>query len=184
MRTEKCILAGFGGQGIMLMGQLLAQAALDDGLEVSWLPSYGPEMRGGTANCSVIISAEPIPSPVIAHDATSLIVMNLPSMEKFVPDVVPGGFVLVNSSLIEEKVTRPHVEAIYVPCNDIAMEFGNDKMTNMVMMGALVEVTRCVRPDSVLSALEHKLGERKAHLMDGNRRAFARGAECAVAARA
>ncbi len=182
MRTEKCILAGFGGQGIMLMGQLLAQAALDEGLEVSWLPSYGPEMRGGTANCSVIISPEQIPSPVIAHDATSLIVMNLPSMEKFVPDLVPGGYALVNSSLIEEKVTRPHVTAIYVPANDIALELGNQTMTNMVMLGAFVQVTGCVRPESVLGALEHKLGERKAHLMELNRVAFARGAECAQAA--
>jgi 2-oxoglutarate ferredoxin oxidoreductase subunit gamma len=181
VRTEKCILAGFGGQGIMLMGQLLAQAALDDGLEVSWLPSYGPEMRGGTANCSVIISPEPIPSPVIAHDATSLIVMNLPSMEKFVRDLVPGGYVLVNSSLIDAKVTRSHIEAIYVPCNDIALELGNLKMTNMVMVGAFVQVTRCVRPESVLGALERKLGAGKAHLMEGNRLAFARGAECALA---
>ena len=166
MRTEKCILAGFGGQGIMLMGQLLAQAALDDGLEVSWLPSYGPEMRGGTANCSVIISPEPIPSPVIAHDATSIIVMNLPSMEKFVPDLVPGGYALVNSSLIEAQVN----------------ELGNLKMTNMVMLGAFIQLTGCVHPESVLGALAHKFGERKAHLMEGNRAAFARGAECALAA--
>lgn len=182
MRTEKCILAGFGGQGIMLMGQLLAQAGLDEGLEVSWLPSYGPEMRGGTANCSVIISPEPIPSPVIAHDATSLIVMNLPSMEKFVPDLVPGGFALVNSSLIEAKVERAHITPIYVPCNEIAQSVGDLKMTNMVMLGAFVQATGCVRPESVLGALEHKLGERKAHLMAGNREAFARGADVAVAA--
>lgn len=181
MRTEKCILAGFGGQGIMLMGQLLAQAALDDGLEVSWLPSYGPEMRGGTANCSVIISPEQIPSPVIAHDATSLIIMNLPSLAKFVPDLVPGGHALINSSLVEARVERDDVTARYVPCNDIALELGNSKMTNMVMLGAFVQVTGCVHPDSVLAALEHKLGARKAHLMDGNRAAFARGAECAMA---
>ncbi len=181
MRTEKCIVAGFGGQGIMMMGQLLAQAGLDEGLEVSWLPSYGPEMRGGTANCSVIISPEPIPSPVIAHDATSLIIMNLPSMAKFVPDLVPGGFALINSSLIEERVERRHVTPIYVPCNDIALELGDLKMTNMVMLGAFVQVTACVRPESVIAALAHKLGDRKAHLMDGNRAAFARGAECAMA---
>ena len=182
MGTEKCILAGFGGQGIMLMGQLLSQAALDDGLEVSWLPSYGPEMRGGTANCSVIISPEPIPSPVIAHDATSIIVMNLPSMEKFVPSLVPGGYALVNSSLIEARVARSDVTPIYVPCNDIANELGNLKMTNMVMLGAFIQLTECVHPESVLGALGHKFGERKAHLMEGNRAAFARGAECALAA--
>ena len=182
MRTEKCILAGFGGQGVMLMGQLLAQAALEEGLEVSWLPSYGPEMRGGTANCAVIISNEPIPSPVIAHDASSLIVMNLPSMAKFVPDLVTGGHALINSSLIEEQVARSDVSALYVPCNDIANELGDARMTNMVMLGAFVQATGCVRPESVLGALEHKLGTRKAHLMNGNRRAFSRGAECALAA--
>lgn len=181
MHTERCILAGFGGQGIMLMGQLLAQAAMQEQLEVSWLPSYGPEMRGGTANCSVIISPKPIPSPVIAHDATSLIVMNLPSMAKFVPDLVPGGYALINSSLIQERVSRDDVVACYVPCNEIAQEVGDLKMTNMVMLGAFVAVTGCVRPESVLGALEHKLGERKAHLMAGNRQAFARGAECAHA---
>lgn len=163
------------------MGQLLAQAALDEGLEVSWLPSYGPEMRGGTANCAVIISPEAVPSPVIAHDATSLIVMNLPSMDKFVPDVVPGGHILVNSSLIEARVERTDVATAYVPCNEIALDVGDLKMTNMVMLGAFVQVTDCVRPESVLHAMEHKLGARKAHLMEGNRLAFARGAECALA---
>jgi 2-oxoglutarate ferredoxin oxidoreductase subunit gamma len=181
MRTEKCILAGFGGQGVMLMGQLLAQAALEDGLEVTWLPSYGPEMRGGTANCSVIISDEPVPSPVIAHDATSLIIMNLPSMAKFVPDLVPGGHALINSSLIDAPVERDDVTAHYIPCNDIALELGELRMTNMVMLGAFVAVTGCVRPETVLGALEHKLGERKAHLMAGNRTAFARGGEYATA---
>ncbi|HRW17431.1 MAG TPA: 2-oxoacid:acceptor oxidoreductase family protein [Dermatophilaceae bacterium] len=181
MRTEKCILAGFGGQGVMLMGQLLAQAALEEGLEVTWLPSYGPEMRGGTANCAVIVSPEPIPSPVIAHDATSLIVMNLPSLTRFEPDLVPGGHALVNSSLIDAQVCRADVSALYVPCNDIAVELGDARMTNMVMLGAFVQVTGCVRPESVLGALEHKLGERKAHLMAGNQAAFARGAECALA---
>ena len=178
MRTEKCILAGFGGQGIMLMGQLLAQAGMDDGRAVSWLPSYGPEMRGGTANCQVIISDADIPSPIIDHDATSAIIMNRPSLTKFAPHVAPGGTILVNSSLIEDRVERTDVAALYVPGNDIANELGDLKMTNMVILGAFVAVTGCVSPESVLAALEHKLGERKAHLMDANRAAFARGAEC------
>lgn len=182
MRTERCILAGFGGQGVMLMGQLLAQAGLYDDLEVSWLPSYGPEMRGGTANCQVIVSPEPVPSPVISHDATSLIAMNLPSLTKFVPDVVVGGHVFVNSSLIEDHVERDDVDVLYVPCNDIALSVGDLRMTNMVMLGAFVQATACVQATSVLAALEHKLGERKAHLMEGNRVAFARGAQCALAA--
>lgn len=181
MRTEKCILSGFGGQGVMLMGQLLAQAGMDDGLYVSWLPSYGPEMRGGTANCSVIISQEEIPSPIIDHDATSVIIMNRPSLARFVPDLQSGGVAFINSSLVEDKVERSDVQPLYVPANDIANELGNLKMTNMVMLGAFVAATRCVSPESVLQALEHKLGAGKAHLMEANRHAFARGAECATA---
>ncbi|MCB1253434.1 MAG: 2-oxoacid:acceptor oxidoreductase family protein [Austwickia sp.] len=176
--TEKAILAGFGGQGIMLMGQLLAQAGMDDGLEVSWLPSYGPEMRGGTANCQVIVSDQEIPSPIIDHDATSAIIMNRPSLAKFAPQLLPGGCLIVNSSLIDDRVDRADVRAIYVPGNEIANELGDLRMTNMVILGAFVEATRCVSADAVLAALEHKLGERKAHLMAANRAAFARGGEC------
>ncbi len=181
-RTEKCILAGFGGQGIMLMGQLLAQAGMDDGRCVSWLPSYGPEMRGGTANCQVIVSDHDIPSPIIDDDATSAIIMNRPSLAKFAPRVAAGGQILVNSSLIADRVGRDDVQALYVPGNDIANELGDLKMTNMVILGAFVAATGCVSADAVLAALEHKLGERKGHLMAANRAAFARGAECALAA--
>ncbi len=178
MRTEKCIIAGFGGQGIMLMGQLLAQAGMDDGRHVSWLPSYGPEMRGGTANCSVIVSEHEIPSPLIDHDATSVIIMNKPSLAKFLPHLRAGGRLLINTSLVDEKVERDDIEVVYVPCNEIANEIGNLKLTNMVMMGAFTAATHAVSPDNLIHALEHKLGARKAHLMDVNREAFARGGEC------
>ena len=179
MLNERIILAGFGGQGIMLMGQLLTQAGMNEEKEVSWLPSYGPEMRGGTANCDVVISEKPIASPIISADATCAIVMNLPSMVKFVPEVEPGGVVLVNSSLIEETVERTDVKVYYIPCNDIANDLGNMKIANMVMLGAYIEIRRSLDPESVLQALESKLGMTKASLMDINRQAFAKGAEAA-----
>lgn len=179
MLNERCILAGFGGQGIMLMGQLLTQAGMDEDKQVSWLPSYGPEMRGGTANCDVMISDELIASPIISGDATSAIIMNLPSMIKFVPEVQKDGVVLINSSLIEEKVQRDDVKAFYIPCNELANEIGNMKIANMVMLGAYIEVTKSLDPESVLKAMEKKLGMSKAHLMDINRQAFAKGAESA-----
>lgn len=179
-RTEKCILAGFGGQGIMLMGQLLAQAGMDDGRQVTWLPSYGPEMRGGTANCQVIVSDRDIPSPIIDTDATSAIIMNRPSLAKFAARVAPGGRIIVNASLVTDRVDRDDVTVRYVPGNEIANELGNLTMTNMVILGAFVEATGCVSPSAVLAALEHKLGARKAHLMAANRAAFARGADCAA----
>ena len=157
----------------MLMGQLLAQAGMDDGRCVSWLPSYGPEMRGGTANCQVIVSDHGIPGPIIDHDATSAIIMNRPSLGKFAPHLRPGGQIVVNSSLVEDAVPREDVRALYVPGNDIANDLGNLKMTNMVILGAFIEATRCVSPEAVLAALEHKLGERKGHLMEANRAAFA-----------
>lgn len=179
MLNERCILAGFGGQGIMLMGQLLTQAGMDEDKQVSWLPSYGPEMRGGTANCDVMISDEPIASPIISGDATSAIIMNLPSMIKFVPEVQPGGVVLINSSLIEEQLERTDVTAFYIPCNEIANDLGNMKIANMVMLGAYIEVSKALHPESVLKALEYKLGVSKAHLMDMNRLAFEKGAQSA-----
>lgn len=175
MRNERTIIAGFGGQGIMTMGQLLAQAGLDEGRNVSWLPSYGPEMRGGTANCDVIVDDDEIASPVVHGDATSVVIMNLPSM-KFVDDLVSGGVALVNSSLVDAVVARGDVMAVYVPANELAAGLGNLVTTNLVMLGAYTELTECVAAASVLQALEKKLGGRKAHLMEVNRQAFSAGA--------
>lgn len=177
MLNEKIICAGFGGQGVMLMGQLLSYAGMIENREVSWLPSYGPEMRGGTANCSVMISERPIGSPIISHDATSAVVMNLPSLVKFEEDLVQGGKLLINSSLIEKKASRDDVEAYYIPVNDIAIELGNDRVANMVMLGAFVELTKSVSRDSVLQALKKVFGESKAHLMKINEDAMERGAQ-------
>ncbi len=178
MVSERTILAGFGGQGVMLMGQLLTQAGMIEGKEVSWLPSYGPEMRGGTANCGVIVQAEPISSPVVEGNATSEIMMNLPSLLKFEEDLEPGGKLLINSSLISEKASREDVEAYYIPSSDIANELGDTRVSNMVMLGAFIEVTGIVEPESIFQALEEKLGLARAHLMDVNKEAFSLGAAC------
>ena len=174
---EKNIFAGFGGQGVLLMGQLLAAAAMHEGKHTTWVPSYGPEMRGGTANCSVMLSDEEIDSPLITRP-TSLIVMNRPSLEKFESKVVPGGSIFVNSSMIDLKVSRTDVNAYYVPCNDPAAELGNNKVANMIMLGAYLGKSKCVDVETVLEALLEKLGQKKAKLIPLNREALLRGAAC------
>ncbi len=177
MATERVICAGFGGQGVMSMGQLLTYAGMLEEKEVSWLPSYGPEMRGGTANCSVTISDMPVGSPVITDDATCAIVMNLPSLDKFESDVVAGGKVLVNSSLIEKKVQREDVEAYYIPANEIALELGNPRVANMIMIGAYLELNKSVEVDSVLEAFKKVFGPSKEKFVPLNTEALIRGAE-------
>jgi len=175
MLNEKVICAGFGGQGVMLMGQLISYAGMIEGKEVSWLPSYGPEMRGGTANCSVMVSDRPIGSPVITDNATTAIVMNLPSLDKFEADIIKGGNLLINSSLIEKKAKRDDVVAYYVPANEIANEIGNAKTANMVMLGAYLALTHSVSEDAIMGALEKTLGKTKAHLIEINKVALERG---------
>ncbi len=174
---EQIIIAGFGGQGVLLMGQLLAQAAMDDGKNVSWMPSYGPEMRGGTANCAVVINDEPVGSPVVTEPSTAVI-MNRPSLDTFQGIVIPGGALLYNSSLIDVKPNRTDVKIIEVPCNDIALQLGNSRVANMVMLGAYVKLTGIVTFDGVEEALRHKLGPSKEHLMPLNRKALEMGAAC------
>ncbi|WZL72403.1 2-oxoacid:acceptor oxidoreductase family protein [Clostridiaceae bacterium 35-E11] len=175
MATQEIICAGFGGQGVMSMGQLLTYSGMLEEKHVSWLPSYGPEMRGGTANCSVIVSDKPIGSPIVT-DATSAIVMNLPSLLKFEKDVVKDGLLLVNSSLIEAKTTREDIKAYYIPANEIAGEIGNAKAANMVMLGAFLELTKIVEVESVLSAFKKVFGPSKEHLIPMNKEALEKGA--------
>lgn len=181
MLNEKIICAGFGGQGVMLMGQLISYAGMLEGKEVSWLPSYGPEMRGGTANCSVMVSEKPIGSPVITDDATTAIIMNLPSLDKFEVDIIAGGNIIINSSLIERKTRRDDLKAYYIPANDIAVELGNPRVANMIMLGAYLELTKVVSVDSVMTALKKIFGESKAHLMKINEDALAKGAQAVKA---
>ncbi len=169
------IFAGFGGQGVLLIGQLIAYAGMYEDRNVSWLPSYGPEMRGGTANCSVVVSDDPIASPVLSM-ADCVIAMNTPSLEKFEANVNPGGKLFINSSIIEKKATRTDIDVYYVPCNEIAEQLGNPKVLNMAMLGAFLEATNVVKVDSVLDALLYKLGEKKAKLIPLNREAIELGA--------
>lgn len=175
---EKIIIAGFGGQGVMAMGQLLTYSGMVEGRNVSWLPSYGPEMRGGTANCNVTISDEPVGSPVIL-DATTAVVLNLPSLDKFEGNVVPGGNLMINSSLIDKKSSRDDVNVYYIPANDIANEIGNVRIANMVMLGAYIEITGAIKLESVYEAFGQVFGETKAHLLPINKDALKRGAEIA-----
>ncbi|GFN36503.1 2-oxoacid:acceptor oxidoreductase family protein [Tepidimicrobium xylanilyticum] len=175
---ERLIIAGFGGQGVMAMGQLLTYAGMIEGKHVSWLPSYGPEMRGGTANCSVIISTEPVGSPVVVNSTTA-IVMNKPSLDKFESGVNKGGKLFINSSLIEQKSNRDDIEAYYIPANEIADELGNMRVANMVMLGAYLEVSKIVDIKSVLEGFTKVFGENRAHLIPINKEALERGAQVA-----
>lgn len=177
MTNERVICAGFGGQGVMSMGQLLSYAGMIEGKHVSWLPSYGPEMRGGTANCNVTVSDTPIGSPIITHNATAAIVMNLPSLIKFEAELEKDGVVLINSSLIDRKPEREDIKAYYVPANEIANEIGNGKVANMVMLGAYLELTKVVKVETVIEALRKVFGPSKEHLIPLNETALQRGAE-------
>lgn len=177
MLNEKVICAGFGGQGVMSMGQLLTYAGMVEDKQVSWLPSYGPEMRGGTANCNVIVADSLIGSPIITDDATCAIVMNLPSLDKFEADIQANGRLLINSSLIEKKASRDDVQAYYIPANEIALELGNARVANMVMLGAYIELTKAVEVESLHKALQKVFGGKKAHLIEINEKALERGAE-------
>ncbi len=179
MIDERIIVAGFGGQGVMMVGKLLAHSGMKENLNVSWLPSYGPEMRGGTANCSVIISEHIIGAPVVTQ-ASCVIAMNLPSLDKFEDTVSPGGRVLINSSLIERHSTRKDVKVLEIPVNDIANEQGSLKVANVVMLGAFIALTKIVKKDTVLDSIKEVLGERKRHLLDININALNEGMKFAA----
>ncbi|WMM25668.1 2-oxoacid:acceptor oxidoreductase family protein [Tissierella sp. MB52-C2] len=174
---ERIVIAGFGGQGVMALGQLLTYSGMTEDKKVSWLPSYGPEMRGGTANCNVIISSDAVGSPVVI-DSTSAIVMNRPSLEKFEDSVVPEGRLFINSSLIDRKTTRDDIEVYYIPANEIANEIGNPRVANMVMLGAFLEATKAVEVDTILNkAFTAVFGENRVNLLPINKEALERGAE-------
>ena len=175
--TNEIMIAGFGGQGVMAIGKTLAEAGMKENKDVCWLPSYGPEMRGGTANCSVVLTDDAIVSPIVL-EPTELIAMNLPSLLKFEPTVKAGGTIFVNSSIITEKVTRDDVRAVYVPCLDIANELGNAKVANMVMLGAYIEAMGNLGVETIKEMLVHMFTGPKAKLVDLNIEALRRGAAC------
>lgn len=177
MQTE-IILAGFGGQGILFAGQLLAFAAMDAGREVTWIPSYGPEMRGGTANCTVIISDDVIGAPTVRNPRAAL-AFNLPSFDKYEPLVVPGGVLVVNASLTNRNIQRTDLCAVVIPANDIAESFGEKRLTNMVMLGALLQKLPVLPLAAVEKALEDHLPARHKRLLPANFQALRKGAEFA-----
>ena len=176
---KEIILAGCGGQGVMSIGKNLVEAAVEEDMEASWVPSYGPEMRGGTANCTVIISDERIGAPLV-ENPTEIIVMNRPSLAKFENSVVPGGTVFINSSIVPDKVSRADVKAVYVPCDDIAKEIGNAKVANMVMLGAYVAATGVLKKETIEHMITEMFTGRKAKLVPLNMEALERGMQCVV----
>ncbi len=172
---EQIIISGFGGQGALFAGQLLTYAGLEEERHVAWLPSYGPEMRGGTARCTVTISDEPVGSP-ITDSPSAVIALNPASLEMFEPTVRPGGLLIVNSSIAKEEVQRDDLTALRIPANDMARdEMGNERMANMILLGALVRATGVVALESVMTALKKNLPERRHHLLEPNREALQRG---------
>lgn len=181
---EEIIISGFGGQGALFAGQLLAYAGMDSGKHVTWIPSYGPEMRGGTAHCTVVISDEPIGSPMVRHPST-VIALNLPSLDKYEGLIKPGGLLIYNSSLIERPVYRTDLRVFAVPANDISIEEtalvnesgqGDARLANVVAVGTLVQATGVFDLEVLAAALEAHLPARHRRWLEPNRRALQRGA--------
>jgi 2-oxoglutarate ferredoxin oxidoreductase subunit gamma len=170
----KTIFSGFGGQGVMMMGISLANSGMNKGFHVTYLPAYGAEMRGGTANCTVAIADEEIASPV-ASEPNYLVVLNSPSLFTFQNKVITEGTIFLNSSIIKDSPHRHDVKVIRVPCADIAQELGNIKVVNVIMMGAFIKVSGIVSPEIYLNSLESIMGSRKKSLAEINRKAFAAG---------
>jgi 2-oxoglutarate ferredoxin oxidoreductase subunit gamma len=177
MQTE-VVISGFGGQGALFAGQVLAHAGMHAGQHVSWLPSYGPEMRGGTAHCIVIVSDQEIGSPVVRNPAIA-VVMNNPSMDRYESLIRPGGLLVVNSSLVTQVATRPDILALPIAANALAEELGGVRLANLVLLGALLAARPIVPMEAVLASLAEHLSERHRHLLQANQKALQRGAEAA-----
>ena len=171
--TEKIIASGFGGQGVILIGQIISYTALKAGYNTTWIPSYGPEMRGGTANCSFVVSSEEIGSPIV-NEPTVLICMNQPSLEKFGHLVKPGGLIFYNTPMVQDTLNRKDIEMIPVPTGEIAAALGSQKLINMVAVGAFMSKRAFLDLDSVIDSLADKIG-RKQDLLDLNRKAILAG---------
>ena len=174
MANHEIIIAGFGGQGLLFAGKVLAYGGLVENQEVSWLPSYGPEMRGGTANCNVILSETPVGSPIVQHPNV-LIVMNTPSLDKYEPMVAPGGKIFVDSTLIARKVARGDVEVFYIPATQMASDMNPSGLANMILLGAVLRETHCIKDETLPEALHHVIPARKADLFDVNMKAVQAG---------
>ncbi len=177
MQTE-IIISGFGGQGVLFAGQLLAYSALDAKKQVTWFPSYGPEMRGGTAHCIVIISSDAIGSPVV-RNPTAAIVMNLPSLERYEPLVKEGGVLIVNSSLVDRSAKRDDLTVVEVPANGIAEEMGNLRLANLVLVGALLQKLPIFDLDLISNTLDTHIPDRHKEMIELNKQALQRGYQLA-----
>ena len=177
MSTTQMLIAGFGGQGILFTGKFLAYKGLVEGKEVSWLPSYGPEMRGGTASCSVILSDEPVGSPIVSTPDV-LVAMNLPSLDKYEDSVAPGGIIIVDSTLIERKVNRDDVTVYYVPATKLASDNDMPTLANMIIAGKLLKATDGFTEEGVDAALKKVISAKRADMLDVNKKAMQIGADC------
>lgn len=176
MKTTQILIAGFGGQGILFAGKFLAYKGLTEDLQVSWLPSYGPEMRGGTANCNVILSDTPVGSPIITEPDV-LIAMNLPSLQKYVDTVAPGGQIYVDSALIEEKVARTDVDVFYIPATQIAKSEGIASLANMIIIGHLLQNNPELSFNGTEEVVKKMVPPTKATLVELNMKALTLGKE-------
>ena len=174
MKTTQSLIAGFGGQGVLFAGKFLAYKGLVQNKQISWLPSYGPEMRGGTANCSVVISDMPVGSPIITNPDV-LVAMNLPSLQKFVDAVVPGGKIFIDSTLIDAKVERTDVEVFYIPATQMAKDAGYATLANMILMGKVMKESDAVDYAGNKETLETFIPAKKANLIDVNCQALQAG---------
>ena len=174
MKTTQILFAGFGGQGILFSGKFLAYKGLLEEKQISWLPSYGPEMRGGTANCSVIISDEPVGSPIVSNP-DALIAMNLPSLDKYEPAVAPGGKVFIDSTLIDRKALRDDIDAYYIPATKMAADAGIPTLANMIILGKMIKETGAVSFENLLDAMKKVVSAKRSELMDVNIKALESG---------
>ncbi len=170
-KAHEIIFAGFGGQGILSMGQIIAYAAMIEEKEISWMPSYGPEMRGGTANCIVIVSPDRISSPIISR-FDSAIILNQPSLDKFENEVKPGGLLIYEQTSIINPPTRQDIEILNIPANEEAQKLGKKQIANMVLLGVFLEKKPIVKTENILKALKKVLPERHHHLIPLNEQAL------------
>jgi len=176
MATKQFLFSGFGGQGILFSGKFLAYKGLTEGKQVSWLPSYGPEMRGGTASCSVIISDEPVGSPIVSKPDV-LVAMNLPSLDKFEDTVASGGIIIADSTLIERKVKRSDVTVYYVPATQLASDNNMQTLANMIIIGKVLKALDEYSEEGVTAALKKVISAKRADMLDVNLKAISLGAE-------
>jgi 2-oxoglutarate ferredoxin oxidoreductase subunit gamma len=176
--TSEVIISGFGGQGTLFAGQVLAYAGMDSGQHVTWIPSYGPEMRGGKVRCTVVVSDEEIGSPIVRRPS-SAIVLNIPSMEAYEPAIEPGGVLVINSSLIDITSARDDISVLYVPATEMATDMGNFRVANMILLGAWAAVTQVVTIEQLAQALADHLPKSKQKTVPINQDALYRGAEVA-----